>query len=105
MKIEEIEYTPNPNAMKFILDKQLTLGGRTRQFNDLASAEGVPLAQAIMQIDHVLSLYFADRWLTVTQDGGADWHQLMREIAGPIRAATVDDARPIGEEFDTDDDG
>lgn len=103
MKIEEIEYTPNPNAMKFVLDQALTLGGRTRQFNDLESTEGVPLAEAIMQIEHVESLYFAGQWLTVTQDGGADWHQLMREVAGPIRAATVDDARPIGEEFDDED--
>lgn len=95
MKIEEIEYTPNPNAMKFILDQALTLGGRTRSFESLEDTEGVPLAQAIMQIDHVISVFFADKWLSVTQDGGADWHKLMREIAGPIRAATLDDARPI----------
>jgi Fe-S cluster biogenesis protein NfuA len=100
MKIEEIEYTPNPNAMKFVLDQQLTLGGRTRSFEDLESTDGVPLAQAIMQIDHVISLFFADRWLSVTQDGGADWHQLMREIADPIRAASLDDARPVGEAGD-----
>jgi|SRR5690554_420658 len=98
MKIEEIEYTPNPNAMKFILDQQLTLNGRTRSFEDLASTEGVPLAEAIMRIDSVISIFFADRWLSVTQDGTADWHQLMREIADPIRAASLDDARPIDEE-------
>lgn len=103
MKIEEIEYTPNPNAMKFILDQQLTLNGRTRSFEDMESTEGVPLAQAIMQIDSVISLFFADRWLSVTQDGTADWHELMREIADPVRAASLDDARPIGEDGGADD--
>jgi Fe-S cluster biogenesis protein NfuA len=95
MKIEEIEYTPNPNAVKFILDKQLTMGGMTRSFETKESAEGVPLAEKILELEHVQSLFFADRWLTVTQDGGADWRSLMREIAEPIRAATLDDARPV----------
>ncbi len=94
MKIEEIEYTPNPNAVKFVLDQQLTLGGTTRSFESAEAAEGVPLAKKIMAIEHVKSLFFADRWLTVTQDGDADWHGLMREIAEPIRAAELDDARP-----------
>jgi Fe-S cluster biogenesis protein NfuA len=94
MKIEEIEYTPNPNAVKFILDKQLTMGGMTRSFETKDSAEGVPLAESILAIEHVQSLFFADRWLTVTQDGETDWHGLMREIAEPIREAILDDARP-----------
>lgn len=94
MKIEEIEYTPNPNAVKFILDQQLTTGGMTRSFENDEAAEGVPLARKILAIEHVSSLFFADRWLTVTQDGEADWHGLLREIAEPIREATVDDARP-----------
>ncbi|MFW5968542.1 MAG: NifU family protein [Persicimonas sp.] len=94
MKIEEIEYTPNPNAVKFILDQQLTMGGRTRTFESMEDAEGVPLAKAILEIEHVESVFFADRWLTVTQDGDANWRELMREIAEPIRAAELDDARP-----------
>jgi NFU1 iron-sulfur cluster scaffold homolog, mitochondrial len=94
MKIEEIEYTPNPNAVKFILDQQLTMGGMTRSFETKESAENVPLAKQILDIEHVESLFFADRWLTVTQDGGAEWRELMREIAEPIRAAELDDARP-----------
>lgn len=105
MKIEEIEYTPNPNAVKFVLDQQLTMGGMTRSFETPESTEGVPLARKIMEIEHVNSLFFADRWLTVTQDGEADWHGLMREIAEPIREATVDDARPPKGASASDEDG
>ena len=104
MKIEEIEYTPNPNAVKFILDQQLTMGGSTRTFEAPEDAEGVPLAQAILGIEHVQSLFFADRWLTVTQDGGADWHGLLREIAEPIREASVEDARAPSKAGGQDDD-
>ena len=33
------------------------------------------------------NVFYIDRWLTVTQDGGADWKELVREIAVPLRAA------------------
>jgi Fe-S cluster biogenesis protein NfuA len=32
-------------------------------------------------------VYYTDKWITVTQDGGADWPTLLREIAMPIREA------------------
>jgi Fe-S cluster biogenesis protein NfuA len=94
MKIAEIEYTPNPNAVKFILDQPITKGGMTRSFEDPEQAEGTPLAEKILAIEHVKSAFFADRWITVTQDGDADWHGLLREIAEPIREAEYDDAQP-----------
>lgn len=93
MKIEEIEPTPNPDAMKFVLDQPITQGFMTHSFEDAESAEEVPLAKEIFEIDHVISVYFADRWITVTQDGTTDWSDLLREVADPIRDATADDAR------------
>lgn len=95
MKIAEIEHTPNPNAMKFVLNEPITQGFVTRSFENFDDASDVPLARNIFEIDHVISVYFADRWITVTQDGGAAWPDLMREIAVPIRAASIEDANPI----------
>ena len=94
MKIEEIEPTPNPNAMKFVVDAPITQGFMTHSFEDEQSAQGVPLARDIFTIDHVISVYFADRWITVTQDGEADWAELLRQIADPIRDASREDASP-----------
>lgn len=94
MRITEIEYTPNPNAVKFVLKEPITSMGSTRSFTDIDAAEGVPLAQLLLTIDHVISVFFADRYITITQDGTADWPDLLRELAKPIRAATVEDAGP-----------
>lgn len=94
MKIEEIEPTPNPNAMKFVVDQPITQGFMTHSFEEEEAAEDVPLAREIFGIDHVISVYFADRWITVTQDGEADWAELLREIADPIREASREDASP-----------
>ena len=97
MKIAEIEPTPNPNAMKFVLSEPITMGFVTHSFENEEDAAQVPLAKEIFGIENVISVYFADRWITVTQNGQADWSELLREIAVPIRAASIDDARhPAG---------
>lgn len=98
MKIAEIEYTPNPNAVKFVLQDAITAMGTTRHYNSVESAAGSPLAEQLLSLEGVLSVFFADRWLTVTQDGARDWPELLRAIATPIRAATVDDALPGAED-------
>lgn len=93
MKIAEIEYTPNPNAVKFVLKEPITPMGVTRSFNqEDVSQKNVPLAQHLMALDGVIGVFFADRWITVTQDGTRDWPEMLRAIATPIRAATPDDA-------------
>ena len=85
-KIDDIEDTPNPNAKKFILKEPLTWG-ISRSFENALQAANDPLAAALFDLEHVTNVFYVDRWLTVTQDGRADWRDLSRDIAGPIRAA------------------
>ena len=91
-KIAEIEDTPNPNAVKFILKEPLTWG-ITHSYENALQAQGDALAAALFNIEHVTNVFYVDRWLTVTQDGGADWPELVRKIAEPIRAAPAADAQ------------
>jgi Fe-S cluster biogenesis protein NfuA len=85
-KIAEIEDTPNPNAKKFVLREPLTWGV-AHSYEDAEQAQGDALAKALFAIKHVTNVFYIDRWLTVTQDGQADWELLVREIAIPLRAA------------------
>ncbi len=39
------------------------------------------------------NVFYVDRWITITQDGGADWQDLAREVADPIRAAPAADSK------------
>ena len=89
-KIAEIEGTPNPNAMKFILREPLTWG-ITRSYDNIEQAKDDALAAALFDIEHVTNVFYVDHWITVTQDGGADWHELQRKLAEPIRAAPAAD--------------
>lgn len=85
-KIAEIEETPNPNAMKFVLREPLSWG-IAHSYENAEQAKGDALASALFSINHVTNVFYVDRWLTVTQDGQADWELLVREIAVPLRAA------------------
>jgi len=85
-KIAEIEYTPNPNAKRFVLKEPLTTG-TARSYDDPKVAADDPLAKELFAIAHVTEVYYVDRYLTVVQDGQAAWPQLERELAVPIRAA------------------
>ena len=90
--IADIEDTPNPNAKKFILREPLTWG-MPRSYENAEQAKDDPLAAALFEIEHVTNVFYVDRWITVTQDGGADWRELSRALAVPIRAAPAADAR------------
>jgi NFU1 iron-sulfur cluster scaffold homolog, mitochondrial len=86
-KIKEIERTPNPDAMRFVLGEPLT-NGITRSFENVSEAEDDELAKALFSIDNVINVYYVDKYVTVTQDGKAVWSELLRKLAPPIREAT-----------------
>lgn len=90
-KIREIERTPNPDAMRFVLDEPLT-NGVTRSFENVMEAESDELASSLFAINSVINVYYVDKYVTVTQDGSAVWSELLRKLAPPIREAT-----PVGD--------
>ncbi len=102
-KIADIEDTPNPNAVKFVLKDRLTWG-TAHSFDSAQVATADPLASKLFAIPHVVNVYYMDKWITVTQDGEADWPALVREIAIPIREAEAAE-KPASEDtanFDDD---
>ncbi len=91
-KIADIEVTPNPNARKFILKEPLTWG-IAHSFDSAQEAEADPLARALFAIEGVTNVFYVDHWLTVTQDGSAEWTSLLKQLAVPIREAPAAEER------------
>ena len=85
-RIAEIEFTPNPNARKFILRDPLTYGV-SKSYESAEQAKGDALAEALFAVPHVTNVFYVDMWITVTQDGKAHWPDLLRQLAVPIRDA------------------
>src|SRR5215212_10662789 len=85
-KISDIQETPNPNAVKFILKEPVT-NGVARQFDSPDKAADDPLARALFDTGHVVSVFYMDHMVTVEKDEEGDWDELLPQLAVPIRAA------------------
>jgi NFU1 iron-sulfur cluster scaffold homolog, mitochondrial len=85
-KINDIEETPNPNAVKFILREPVS-NGVARQYGSPDLAEIDPLAKSLFDVGHVVSVFYMDKMITVEKDDEGDWDELLPALAVPIRAA------------------
>ncbi len=85
-KISDIQETPNPNAVKFILREPVT-SGVARQFGSNDQAQSDELARSLFDVGSVASVFYMDNMITVEKDNAADWDELLPALAVPIRAA------------------
>ena len=85
-KISDIQETPNPNAVKFILREPVT-SGVARQFGSSDQAQTDQLARSLFDVGSVASVFYMDNMITVEKDDAADWDDLLPALAVPIRAA------------------
>lgn len=85
-KISDIQETPNPNAVKFILREPVT-NGVGRQFGQVDQAQSDLLAKSLFEVGNVVSVFYMDNMVTVEKEDAADWDELLPALAVPIRAA------------------
>jgi NFU1 iron-sulfur cluster scaffold homolog, mitochondrial len=85
-KISDIEETPNPNAVKFILREAIS-NGTVHQYSSADQAKDDPLARSLFDVGHVVSVFYMDRMITIEKDDEGDWDDLLPTLAVPIRAA------------------
>ncbi|MCS6874846.1 MAG: NifU family protein [Pyrinomonadaceae bacterium] len=85
-KIADIQETPNPNAVKFIL-KEPVSHGTSHFFKSKEEAEKDELAKAIFEVGNVVSVFYMDRMVTVEKTDEADWEEILPALAVPIRQA------------------
>jgi NFU1 iron-sulfur cluster scaffold homolog, mitochondrial len=85
-KISDIEETPNPNAVKFILREPVS-NGVARQYGSADQAVVDPLAKSLFDVGNVVSVFYMDKMITVEKVDEADWDDLLPALAVPIRAA------------------
>lgn len=85
-KIADIQETPNPNAVKFIL-KEPVSSGTSHSFKSAEIGAEDILAKSIFDIGEVVSVFYMDKMITVEKTDDAEWDELLPSIAVPIRAA------------------
>ena len=80
-----VQPTPNPNALKFVLNA-VVKAKDSAVYKQGAETGGNALAALILALPHVGEVYFANHFLTVTQDGAADWDMLEDQVKKVIAA-------------------
>jgi len=85
-KIADIQETPNPNAVKFIL-KEAVSHGTSHSFDSIEKAENDRLAKSLFEMSEVVSVFYMDKMITVEKTDEADWDEILPLLAVPIRAA------------------
>lgn len=73
------EQTPNPEALKYVTNRLLYRGIADFKDADLA-AEWSPMANSLMELPYVKSVYFNNNYVTITKEFNYEWDDIMLKL-------------------------
>lgn len=94
LQVVDVELTPNPHAIKFILNEKL-LNHETRNFAKPEDAADDPLAKGVFELEGVTSVFYTDKFITIEKSPDSDWGKIQRPF---IQFITKFDKTSIPEE-------
>lgn len=77
-KVLEVQPTPNPNAMKFVLDRPIV--DQPLSLFNAGAAAGNPLAEKLFAISGVSSLLFLGDFITVNKAPDSKWSDISAKV-------------------------
>jgi len=86
-EVTQFQTTPNPNALKCVLDRS-PAPDRPRSYLNATDAIDDPIAAALFSIPGVTNLLIHDGWITVGKNAAADW----KPIKAGVRQALIEAA-------------
>lgn len=84
--VVRFETTPNPNAMKCIVDGPLA--DPPRPYRHAADADADPIARSLFAIEGVTGVLLSRDWLTVNKSAQAAWGPIRDGIRQALAVAT-----------------
>ena len=78
------EQTPNPEALKYVTNRLLYRGIADFKEKDLAE-QWSPMANSLMELPYVKSVYFNNNYVTVTKEMNYDWTEIMLKLKEYIK--------------------
>jgi hypothetical protein len=76
--VREVQPTPNPNAMKFLLDRSIS--DQSVSFFDARAAQGHPVASHLFAVPGVTSILLLGDFITVNKSPAAKWPAITAEV-------------------------
>ncbi len=97
MRITTTQSTPNPDALKLMLDEPQTQGIRSYRAPCTSSAtpppESDPLARALLSIKGVAGVLIHERFITLSRAPGKDWKPIVKAAKQVVRQVDSDQAQ------------
>ncbi len=87
------EQTPNPETLKFVLNRIIYKGIADFKNADLAYAWS-PFAYALFEFPFVKGVYLCNNFVTITKEAHTDWNEIMLELKEYIKTY-IADSKPI----------
>ena len=78
------EVTPNPNTLKFNVNKMLVETG-SLNFTDREKAKGAYLPEELFKLDNVLGVMVGTSFITVTKAPASNWKELVQPVTEKIK--------------------
>jgi hypothetical protein len=83
--VKAFQPTPNPNALKCILDRRIA--ERPRSYFNPADAAADPIGSRLFAIAGVTNILMNGDWLTVSKSAAADWPTIKTGVERVLREA------------------
>lgn len=77
LHVQDVDLTPNPQALKFILSDKL-LSRETRNYKSKEEAGNDPLAKGIFEIPGVVSVFYMDKFITIEKAPDVNWANIQK---------------------------
>jgi NFU1 iron-sulfur cluster scaffold homolog, mitochondrial len=83
-RVVEVQPTPNPNALKFLLDRPIA--EQPTSFFSAEAAAGHSIATALFAVPGVSSLLLLGDFVTVNKSADASWPQIKERVRQVLAA-------------------
>jgi len=90
------ESTPNPNAMKFVVNKKLF--NDVYEFKKVEETKDAPLAKSLFTFPFIQEIFFDFNFISIIQKANSNWDENVMDVREFIRSFIQDDNVVIYEE-------
>ena len=92
------EQTPNPEALKYVTNRMLYRGIADFKEPELAQ-QWSPMANSLMELPYVKSVYFNNNYVTITKEMNYDWADIMLKLKEFVKDFIEKDGVVVSEGF------
>jgi len=92
------ESTPNPNTLKFVVNRHL-LPNNSVEFLSVEETAEAPLAKALFDLGYVTNVFISNNFVTISKSDASIWPEIMIEIKEFLKAYFTEEKPTLTENF------